>query len=247
MWVGGVIRIEMWTASLCFCLRFPLFLSGAKGAYRKGGFMYFQLLCGRVPGLLVVVVLSAYCSRLDAASASASSMPSASPKDAEVAIKYKVQGLGKFRLADYAEELLECSALSAIHMWIGDNIGEDAGSEIRKAIDSDYWLEISKEYLSLAKEASGKADLSLEVRARIKGLATEWRRLNETSLGSGEWVGWYDLIDRCDTWRPEITTRSYYNRGRKPATDQNQISEVATSPAAVWHGGKMRLSAQGLM
>lgn len=197
-----------------------------KGNLPKGGFMFFHVFTGRVLGFFACVVLPFYCPLLGAAGAS-TSLKHAEAKNAEVAMKYKAEGLAEFRLANYQEELLECSALSAIHMWVGDNIGEDSGSEIRKTISEDYWLDISKDFLALAKEASGKEDLSQEVRVQIKGLAAEWRRLSEAEVSADEWVGWYDLIDRCDEWRPEKTARSYYSKGRETIADQNPGAKVA--------------------
>ncbi len=182
--------------------------------------MFFHSVNGRVLGLLAVAALSFPCSRLDAADASVRTKP------AEVAIKYKSAGLADFRLADYGTELLKCSALAAMHTWIGDNIGQDAGSEIRRAIGEDYWLEISKEYLALATEADGKSDLSAEFSTQIKGLTVEWRRLNETHVTAGDWDGWYDLVDRCEAWRPKNTIRSFHGNGRKSVAAQGQAPKV---------------------
>jgi hypothetical protein len=185
--------------------------------------MFFQSFTGRALGLSMCAFLSAYCPGLNAAGSSSSAR-------AEVGIKYKAADLPAFHLADFQEELLECSALAAIHMWIGDNIGTDPGSEVRKALDEDYWLEISKEYLSLAKQASGNADLSEEVSAEIKGLTVEWQRLTETNVSDTEWAGWYKLVDQCDTWRPEKTSRAYYSKGRDAIAAQGQAPNVAMGP-----------------
>jgi hypothetical protein len=182
--------------------------------------MYFRSFKGRVSGLLLFIFLSLQCHGAGATSVSASS------KSAEVAIKYKSAGLAEFRLADYEGELVECSALAAIHMWIGDNIGQDAGSEVRRSISEDYWLEISKDYLSLAKEASGRDDLSAEFRKEVKGLTVEWRRLTESDTSASEWANWYDLVDRCETWRPKNARRSYYTRGRESIAGRPQTQAI---------------------
>lgn len=188
--------------------------------------MFFHLLNGRVFGLLAFSALIFHCSALNAADASVSS------NAAEVAIKYKSGGLTEFHLVDYEEELIECSALAAMHTWIGDNIGQDAGAEVRKVIGEDYWLEISREYLSLAREAGGSSDLSQEFRKKIKGLTTEWRRLTEMPVNTGEWAGWYGLVDRCESWRPEKTRRSFYNKGRESMAAQNSAPKVTVGVIA---------------
>jgi len=175
--------------------------------------MFVYNLAGRVLGLAATFFMVLYCPAVIAAGDSASS------ENDEVAIEYKAEDLADFHLSDYENELLECSALSAIHMWVGDNIGEDSGSEVRRALDENYWLEISREYLSLAEQASGGADLSREVGAEIKAVTAEWRRLTENKVSPDEWVGWYSLVDRCETWRPEKASRSYYTRGREMAAN----------------------------
>ena len=186
--------------------------------------MFFHSFTGRVLGLLsCCVVLSLHCERLLAADIAAS------PKYAEVATKYKAQGLTDFHLADYKDELLECSALAAVHTMIGDNIGEDEGSEARRALASDYWIEVSHDYLSLAEEASGAENLVQEVGIQIRGLFAEWRRLTETEVTADDWVGWYKLTDQCDTWRPAKPTHSYYSRGREPIAAENHATKVAMS------------------
>jgi len=168
--------------------------------------MFFRSFTGRAFGISTCVVLTLCCSQLHAGTASSFKHP-------EVEIQYKAKGLTEFHLADYKEELLQCSALAAIHMWISDNIGQDSGSEVRRTIYEAYWLEISNEYLSLAKKASDNADLSQEVRAEIRNLTGEWRRLTETKVGAADWASWYELVDRCDTWRPEKATRAYFSNG----------------------------------
>ena len=168
--------------------------------------MCFRSFNGRAFGFSVCVVLSFFCSQLSAGSASSSQLP-------EVEIEYKAKGLTEFHLADYKQELLQCSALAAIHMWIGDNIGPDSGAEVRRTIYEKYWLEISREYLSLAKKASGNPDLSQEIRTEIRNLTGEWRRLTETKVNAEDWAGWYELVGRCDSWRPEKATRAYFSNG----------------------------------
>ena len=179
--------------------------------------MLKELSAGRVFGLLVCcVVLTSVGERLLAADTPAASKP------AEVATEHKAEGSAQFLLADYEQELIECSALAAIHMWIGDNIGEDSGSELRKTLAKDYWTEVSKEYLSLAREAGGEDDLYQEVGVRMRILAAEWRRLTETEFSADNWDGWYERVDRCDAWRPEQPTRAYYSKGRELIAARNR-------------------------
>lgn len=186
--------------------------------------MFFQLFTGRVLGLVsCCLFLSLACDRLCAADVSAA------PKYAEVASKYKAEGLADFHLAEYKDELLECSALAAVHTLIGDNIGEDAGSEVRKTLGKDYWMEVSHDYLSLAEDASGAENLVHEVGIQIRGLFAQWRRLTETEVTADDWGGWYQLTDRCDTWRPAKPTRPYYTRGRAPTTGESLATKVAMS------------------
>jgi len=183
--------------------------------------MLFQLRHGRLPGLLSIAFLALHFSGLDAATAAASSIKN------EVAVKYKSERTKEFRLADYQDELLDCSALAAMHMWIGDNIGQDAGSEVRRVLGEDYWLSISKEYMSLARQAAGKSNLSSAFRTHIRRLTDEWRRLTETQVSANEWSGWYDLVDRCETWRPEKPKRSFNVNGRKSIAAGNEGPKVA--------------------
>jgi len=183
--------------------------------------MFNHRISGRGLGLVTFVALSFQCSVLMAGGTSASA------SHGQVAKEYKAEGLEEFQLADYEQELLECSALSAIHMWVGDNIGEDSGSEVRRALDEDYWLDVSRDYLSLAEEASGGADLSQQVGAEIKAVTIEWRRLTENTAGPEEWNGWFELVDRCETWRPKNASRSYYSKGRELAVNQHAGSRAA--------------------
>ena len=179
--------------------------------------MNLQISVGRVLGLFSCGVLFCIVSSLAFAGGAGASQVD------EVAIEYKANGVAEFRLADYQNELIECSALSAIHMWIGDNIGDDLGSEVRRTIAEDYWLETSKDYLALASQASGKQDLSAEFRTEIKSLAAEWRRLTQSDTAPEQWTGWYELVDRCDAWRPEKTVHSFYSRGKAPVVGQDPM------------------------
>ena len=184
--------------------------------------MFFHGFTGRVLGLVTCcVVLSLYCGHLLAADLSASSEP------AEVAIKYKAEGLPEFQLVDYEFELLECSALAAVHSLIDDNIGDDSGSEVRTALTKNYWIDVSHDYLSLAQEAGGEADLYQEVGIQMRGLVAKWHRLTETEVSADDWTGWYELTDRCDTWRPAKPAHSYYGNGREPIANQGQPTKVA--------------------
>ena len=183
--------------------------------------MLFHSRGSRVFCLSAAFLISIYASQLAAAGAAGSS------RRDEVAIKYKSAAVPGFNLAEYETELLQCSALAAIHTWIGDNIGSDEGSEVRKTLAEDYWLDVSREYFSLAKKASGDDDLSEEIRAEIKSLTGEWRRLTETEVAPADWDGWYDLVDRCDTWRPEKAARSWYNNGRDAVAGNTGASDVA--------------------
>jgi len=177
--------------------------------------MFFQPFIGRVHGLAVC------CAVLFATTVSAS------PHAAEVAVKYKAKGAAEFQLADYKDELLECSALAAVHTMIGDNIGDDEGSEARMALTLDYWIDVSHEYLALAEEASGTENLVPEVGIQIRGLFAEWRRLTESPVNADEWGSWYKLTDQCDTWRPAKPAHAYYGRGRESIVSENHASKVA--------------------
>jgi len=173
--------------------------------------MIYQGISGRVLGLVSLSLAFGLGSLV-----ATDPLFAASKKD-EVAVEHKTRDLAEFQLADYQQELLQCSALSAIHMWIGDNLGDDEGAQVRKTLDEDYWLETSKEYLALANLAAGEADLTAEVGQEIRNLAAEWRHLNEAQAAPEEWQEWYALIDRCDSWRPDPPSRSYFNNGHQSA------------------------------
>jgi hypothetical protein len=186
--------------------------------------MFFHFFTRRVLGIVsCCLFLSLTCDRLRAADGSAA------PRYAEVGTQYKAQRVAEFHLAQYTDELLECSALAAVHTLIGDNIGEDAGSEVRKTLGNDYWIEVSHDYLALAEDASGAENLVQEVGIQIRGLFSQWRRLTETEVTADDWGGWYQLTDRCDTWRPAKPTRPYYNRGRAPIAGASPATKVAMS------------------
>lgn len=154
---------------------------------------------------------------------------SASPGSEQVAAQFKAERMPGFLLADYAGELVDCSALAAIHTWMGDAIGEDEGFAVRQAIASDYWIEVSNGYLSLAQQSSGAADLQPVVGARMRELAADWRHLTESATGAGDWAAWYDLIDRCDAWRPEKPKHSFNGNGRKAVDQQGGKPRVAVA------------------
>ncbi len=183
--------------------------------------MFYQRISGRVLGLITISVLSFLGTWLNANPAFAAS------KQDEVAVEHKTQGLTDFRLADYQAELLQCSALSAIHMWIGDNLGDDEGAQVRKTLDEDYWLETSKDYIALAEQAAGNPDLTEQFGLEVRSLAAEWRHLTEDQVAVGDWQKWYELIDRCDSWRPNPPARSYFNNGRSSATASTKLSSRA--------------------
>jgi len=170
--------------------------------------MYFQFTKGRAAGLLLLsLALTGYSFALFASDKTGSN------RRAKVAAEYKSASVGNFSLADYQEELLECTALATLQMWVGDGSDGGEGSQVRKTISENYWLEIGNGYLSLAKEASGKQDLSEEVHEQIVALTSEWRRLTDNNANDAEWSKWNALIERCETWRPEGSTYTYYSRG----------------------------------
>ncbi len=159
--------------------------------------------------------------------------PAASTRSAEVASVYKAQHLDRLQLAVYQDELLECSALAAIHMWIGDNLGNDSGAEVRKKLNNDYWINVSKSYLSLAEQASGGSDLNPELGSQMKRMAAEYRDLTESQAEPEAWASWYDRIDRCDTWRPDRPAHAFYNNGRRPDVESGKSpKETSTSGKA---------------
>lgn len=153
----------------------------------------------------------------------------ASSGSTQVAVEYKAQKVPEFQLTDYQDELVECSALAAIHTWLGNPFEEAAGFEVRQALARDYWIEISNKYLSLARQASSEADVQKKVGARMRVLAAEWRRLTESHSVAPNWNGWYDLIDRCDSWRPVKPAYAFYSKGRKTADEQGAKANMAMS------------------
>jgi hypothetical protein len=146
--------------------------------------------------------------------ASASSASADSGKN-EVASKFKTERVAQLNMAAYEDELLDCSALAGIHTWIGDNLGDGAGAEVRMALAEDYWISVSKRYLELAEQAGGEADLEQQLGPRMRELAAEFRDLTSSQSAEANWTDWYDLIDRCDSWRPAKPTHAFYNNGRE--------------------------------
>jgi len=147
----------------------------------------------------------------------------------EVAVEHKQDDQVNFQLAEFRTELLQCSALSAIHMWIGDNLA-DEGAQVRQQLDEEYWLKTSKDYLALAGKASGQSDLTEEVGAEMKILTAEWRHLTEEAATADEWEEWFALTERCDTWRPDPPKRSYLkNSGQSTAASSSPSGLVSGS------------------
>ena len=178
--------------------------------------MEFISITGRVLGSALLTFALSF-SPIPVAAASGNS---------EVSVENKRDDSPNFSLSDYEQDLLQCSALSAIHMWIEDSIGFDEGSEVRKAIGEDYWLKVSKEYLSLAEQASGGDDLSEEVGVEIRSLAAEWRRLTETEVSDSEWISWNNLIDNCESWRSDRTARSFNRKDLEPVKEKPRVVTV---------------------
>lgn len=184
--------------------------------------MIYQACLGRVPGRTTTLALLLSIGALMSAVSAV-----ASPGSAEVSFEYKTERSDDADLSSYEDELLECSALAGIHTWIGDNLGDDSGAEVRKSLNNDYWINVSKSYLQLAQEASGKSDLFPEVGVRMKALAAEYRDLTVSQADASGWLDWYQLIDRCDSWRPNPPAHAFYHNGRKPTVDEKQVAEVA--------------------
>lgn len=187
--------------------------------------MFLQSLNGRIPGCIRYSLALLIAGTLTPALCSA-----ASTRSAEVASAYKAEHVDGFQLASYQDELLECSALAAIHMWIGDNLGDDSGAEVRKKLNDDYWINVSKGYLALAEEADAKndteVDLSQEVGVQMRALSAKFRELTESRAEPDRWASWYDRIDRCDTWRPDRPAHAFYNNGRKPIIEPEPSPKV---------------------
>jgi len=184
--------------------------------------MIFQAREGRVPGRKSILVLL-----LGIGGLTTTVNALASPDSAEVSVQYKVERSGLADLSSYEDELPECSALAGIHTWIGDNLGDDSGAEVRKSLNNDYWIKVSKGYLALAQQATGKPDLFPEVGVRMKALAAQYRDLTAAQAGASAWLDWYQLIDRCDSWRPNPPSHAFYNNGRQTKAIERQASEVA--------------------
>lgn len=188
--------------------------------------MFYQGVSGRFLGLFVIASLSVSGALLLIGTAYAGS------SQAEVAVEHKQEDLANFQLAEFRTELLQCSALSAIHMWIGDDLGEE-GAQVRQQLDEEYWLNTSKDYLALASQASGGSDLTGAVGAEMKILTAEWRHLTEEQATADEWQDWYALTERCDSWRPDPPRRQYLNNtGHAAAADASPQKSVTTDAVA---------------
>jgi hypothetical protein len=184
--------------------------------------MFYHIKLGQAfgrPGFSLILLISSVFTFTASAAASSDSQ--------EVALEYKAKRTGQLELAAYEGELLDCSALAAIHMWIGDGLGDDSGAEVRKKLNSDYWIDLSKGYLALAEQAGGVQDLSEALGVRMRALSAEFRDLTESQPGPDNWTAWYDLVDRCDTWRPERPAHAFYNNGRKSTAIAVKAAEVA--------------------
>lgn len=198
-----------------------------KRNYLKGVIMSHQSnscrrRCTTSTALLIATMLFTGVSNAAAGSFSSS-------RTYEVAPVYKANRVAELNLAAYKDELVDCSALAGIHTWIGDDLNT-AGAEVRQVLNNDYWVSISKAYLTLAQQASGTPDLSKEMGARMRVIAADYRDLTTTSASTANWSSWYDLIDRCDSWRPAKPARAFYNNKRPPPVKVKQSSEVARAP-----------------
>ena len=194
--------------------------------------MIYQRISSRILGLITFTAVAFGSTLLH------SGLTFAASKRAEVAVEHKQDDRADFQLAEYRTELLQCSALSAIHMWIGDNLAEE-GAQVRQQLDEEYWLKTSKDYLALANQASGEADLTEEVGAEIKILTAEWRHLTEEQNTADEWQEWLALTERCDSWRPDPPRRQYIENFRKStaasASPQTSVNMEAVA-AGVMQG-----------
>ncbi len=187
--------------------------------------MFYQGVSGRFLGLVTITALSFGSTLLHIGPAFAAS------KRAEVAVEHKQEDIAHFQLAEFRTELLQCSALSAIHMWIGDNLA-DEGAQIRQQLDEEYWLNTSKDYLALANQASGDPDLTEEVGAAMKILTAEWRHLIEDEATADEWQQWTELTMRCDSWRPDPPKRQYFNNIRQSAATSDSPGKAVSVDGA---------------
>lgn len=186
--------------------------------------MFYQGVSGRFLGLFVIAALSVSGALLLIGTAYAGS------SQAEVAVEHKQEDLANFQLAEFRTELLQCSALSAIHMWIGDNLA-DEGAQVRQQLDEEYWLNTSKDYLALANRAGGGTDLTEAVGAEIKILTADWRHLTEEQATADEWLEWYELTERCDSWRADPPRRQYLNNPGQSAAANLSPQKSVTSDA----------------
>lgn len=208
-------------------MQFSIIMDSGKWNYRKGVMMSFQSRYGQGRCALPISLLFSGLLLAGVSNAAAGSFSTAG--NAEVAPVYKANRVAEFNLPAYEDELIDCSALAGIHSWIGDDLS-NSGAEVRKTLNNDYWMGVSKAYLALAKQASGDPDLSKEIGARMRVLAAEFRDLSESPVGAANWSGWYDLVDRCDSWRTDSPTRTFYTNGRELPVQTKKSSEVARAP-----------------
>jgi hypothetical protein len=198
-------------------------MAAGKRNYRKGVMMSFQPDTVRALGARRFLLLTSLILAL--APNAFAAFPGSGKS--EVSPKYKSRQVGNLHLGAYKDELVECSALAGIHTWLDDNLGDVSGAEVRRKLAGDYWVETSKAYLDLAEQASGTPDLSKEMGKQMRELAVQYRTLTETPEGTADWTGWYDLIDRCDSWRVEKPAQAFFNNGRNSAVQAKQTAEVS--------------------
>lgn len=201
-------------------------MAAGKWNYRKGVTMSFQPQIRCAKGIRHFSLCSVML--LVAVSGTAEAFKSTS--NSEVSPTYKARHVGDLHLGAYKDELIECSALAGIHTWIGDNLDDASGAEIRKKINGDYWINTSKAYLSLAEQTSGIPDLSQEMGARMRALAVQFRDLTESPAGTANWSNWYDLIDRCDSWRVEKPKQAFFSNDRNATQQAKRAGDVAKAP-----------------
>jgi len=207
--------------------RFWIIMGPGKGNYRKGVIMSFHSQLKRGTSIHRAALA---CVFLLASATASNAVGFSSTNNSEVSPKYKARKVGNLQLSIYKDELIDCSALAGIHTWLDDNLGNAAGSEVRKKLNGDYWVDISTAYLDLAQQASGTADLSAEMGARMRVLAAQFRDLTEAPAGTANWAEWYDLIDSCDSWRVDKPAQAFFNNGRTATAQSSQAAEVAKAP-----------------
>lgn len=206
---------------------FSIIMRSGKRNYLKGVMMSFKSSYGHGRCVLSISLLFSGLLFAGVSNAAAGSFSTAG--NAEVAPVYKANRVAELNLAAYEDELIDCSALAGIHSWIGDDLSS-SGAEVRKALNNDYWMSVSKAYLALAKLATGEPDLSKQIGARMRVLAAEFRDLSEAPASTANWSGWYALVDRCDSWRTDSPSRHFYTNGRQPPAQTKKTAEVARAP-----------------